>query len=129
MKCVKHAYKRHYLRRTQNTFGRSFLQERLGFISLFEIKSIFWHQNPKISRVILHRKGRSHHILAPEQGLERSNKVDDHFGWTDEQHKTVATIKIYKGKQFCLICLCCLLVYLLVVRTLKIALPNLRNKD
>ncbi len=60
MKCVKHAYRRHYLRRTQNTFGRSFLQERLSFISLFEIKSIFWHQNPKISRVILHRKGRSH---------------------------------------------------------------------
>ncbi len=65
VKCVKHAYRRHYLRRTQKSFRRSFLQERLGFVSLFEIKSIFWHQNPKISRVILHRKGRSHHTIPP----------------------------------------------------------------
>ncbi len=27
------------------------------------IKSIFWHQNPKTLRVILHRKGGNHHII------------------------------------------------------------------
>ncbi len=52
--------------------------------------------------------------------------MDDHFGWTDKQHKQWPL----KNKRLAVLLKFVLFAGLpLVVRTLKIALSNLRNND
>ncbi len=78
---MKHALKEKLYKRVCRHIFRRFSAETLDCI-ISDNKVFFWHQKAKNSRVILLRNCRNYHKLASRTGLERSNRVGDHFGRT-----------------------------------------------